>query len=66
MKIKYFPDTDTALFEFSVGPVAETREISEDVCVDLDGQGRLVSMTIEHAKTSASIKDFSFQELAAS
>jgi len=66
MKIKYFPDTDTALFEFSVRPVAETREISEDVCVDLDGQGRLVSMTIEHAKTSASIKDFSFQELAGS
>ena len=66
MKIKYFPETDTALVEFTSQPVAETKEISEDVYVDLDAAGRLVSMTIEHAKTSASIKDFSFQELLAS
>jgi uncharacterized protein YuzE len=66
MKIKYFPDTDTALLEFADLPVAETKEISEDIYVDLDSHGRLVSMTIEHAKTSASIKDFSFQELATS
>lgn len=66
MKIKYFPDTDTALVEFTSYPIAETKEISEDVYVDLDASGRLVSMTIEHAKTSASIKDFSFQELLAS
>jgi uncharacterized protein YuzE len=46
--------------------VAETKEISEDVFVDLDASGRLVSMTIEHAKTSASIRDFSFEELLAS
>jgi len=66
MKIKYFTDTDTALLEFTSSPVAETREISEDIYIDLDANGRLVSMTIEHAKTSASIKDFSYQELAAS
>ncbi|MCS6244863.1 MAG: DUF2283 domain-containing protein [Opitutus sp.] len=36
------------------------------VFVDLDASGRLVSMTIEHAKTSASIRDFSFEELLAS
>ena len=66
MKIKYFTDTDTALLEFTSSPVAETREISEDIYIDIDANGRLVSMTIEHAKTSASIKDFSYQELAAS
>ena len=66
MKIKYFPDTDTALVEFTSYPVAVTKEISEDVFVDLDASGRLVSMTIEHAKTSASIRDFSFEELLAS
>ena len=66
MKIKYFTDTDTALLEFASKPVAETREISADITIDLDAEGRLVSMTIEHAKTSALIKDFSFQELAAS
>ena len=29
MKVKYFPDTDTALLEFSDSQVAETREVSE-------------------------------------
>ena len=63
MKITYFPDTDTALIEFVDRTVAETREISEDIYVDMDGDGRLVSMTIEHAKTSARIKELSFQEV---
>ena len=65
MKIKYFPDTDTALIEFAANTVAETREISEDIYIDLDTDGQLVSMTIEHAKTAAQIKDLTFQEIAA-
>jgi len=63
MKIKYFPDTDTALIEFSDQVVVETKEISEDVYMDMDESGRLVSMTIEHAKTSARIKELSFLEV---
>jgi uncharacterized protein YuzE len=63
MKIKYFPDTDTALIEFTTHAVAETKEISEDIYVDLDPNGNLVSMTIEHAQTAAAIKEFSFQEI---
>ena len=50
MKIKYFTDTDTALFEFSNLPIDETREINENIYVDLDSEGNLVSMTVEHAK----------------
>ncbi|MEO6446037.1 MAG: DUF2283 domain-containing protein [Gemmatimonadaceae bacterium] len=53
MKVKYFKDTDTALLEFSEAPVRETREISENVYVDLDERGNPVSMTIEHATTLA-------------
>lgn len=64
MNIKYFPDTDTALIEFATADVVETREISEDVYIDLDQDGRLVNMTIEHAKTSARIKELNFQEIA--
>lgn len=63
MKIKYFPDTDTALIEFGANTVAETKEISEDIYIDLDTDGRLVSMTIEHAKTAAQIKELTFQEI---
>jgi len=63
MRVKYFSDTDTALLEFTDNPVAETREISENIYADLDGQGNLVSMTIEHARTNARLDEFSFQEI---
>ena len=53
MKVKYFPDTDTAHVEFADKNVHETKEISENIYRDLDEKGNLVSMTIEHAKTSA-------------
>lgn len=55
MKVKYFRDTDTALLEFSDRPVNETREVSQNVYVDLDNDGNLVSMTIEHAQQVASL-----------
>ncbi len=41
MKIRYFSDTDTALIEFSNKSVAETKEISENLYIDLDEKGNL-------------------------
>ncbi len=43
MKIKYFEDTDTVLLEIGEGTPAETRELSEDVYLDLDETGHVVS-----------------------
>jgi len=63
MKVRYFSDTDTALIEFIDHEVVETREISENIYVDLDTQGNLVSMTIEHARTNAQLQEFSYQEV---
>ena len=63
MKIKYFTDTDTALVEFSQTPVVETREVSEKISIDLDAQGNVVNMTIEHAKHGANLSEFAFQEM---
>ncbi len=63
MKIKYFEDTDTALMEFTDREVLETREISENIYVDLDAQGNLVSMTIEHAKENVSLREVTFQQM---
>jgi uncharacterized protein YuzE len=55
MTVKYFRETDTALLEFSDRVVEETREISENIYIDLDKDGNLVSMTIEHAQQAASL-----------
>jgi uncharacterized protein YuzE len=63
MKIKYFTDTDTALLEFTSKPVAETREVSESVYLDLDAEGNIVNMTIEHARQKAGMKKVDFQEM---
>ncbi len=63
MKVKYFPDTDTALVEFTDNEVSETREISESIYVDLDSKGNLISMTIEHARTNARLDEFSLVEV---
>ena len=62
MNIKYFRESDTALLEFSDQPINETREISENIYVDLDKDGNLVSMTIEHAQSAASLPTVSIQE----
>jgi len=63
MKVKYFPDTDTALIELTERPVEETREINENLYLDLDAQGRVVTITIEHAREHANLRDFSYQEM---
>ena len=63
MKIKYFADTDTALIEFADAAVEETREVSEDIYLDLDAKGALVSMTVEHAKKRANISEVSFVQM---
>ena len=66
MKIRYFADTDTALIEFSSESIEETREISENLYIDLDREGNIVSMTIEHAKEKANISEVSFLQMATS
>lgn len=63
MKVKYFTDTDTALLEFSDRPAFETRELSENVYVDLDEMGNLVSMTLEHARESGNLPEVSVEEI---
>jgi uncharacterized protein YuzE len=102
MRVKYFADTDTALFyqgsntpplcgarrvckysitladdtpsacggvyslEFLTNPPVETREVNENIYVDLDNKGRVVSLTIEHAGQSADMNEFLFQRIPAS
>ena len=63
MKVKYFSDTDTALVEFSNRKISETKEINENIYIDLDSVGNLVAMTIEHAKKQASLPSLSYEQI---
>jgi uncharacterized protein YuzE len=64
MKVKYFSDTDTAHVEFTDKEISETKEISENIYIDIDEKGNIVSMTIEHAKDNAGLWEFSYQEMS--
>ena len=63
MEIKYFSDTDTVLVNFTDKEVIETRDLNENILVELDKDRNLVSMTIEHAKQRANIANFSYQQV---
>ncbi len=64
MKIKYFSDTDTALLELNDNPIDSTLEVNENIYIDVDKNGKVVNITIEHAKESMKLPEFSYQEIA--
>jgi uncharacterized protein YuzE len=61
MNVRYFPDTDTLLVNFSDRKIAKTQDLGENVLVEMDEEGRLVSMTVEHAKQQMNVTEFSHQ-----
>jgi uncharacterized protein YuzE len=65
MKIRYFADTDTLLIEFREALVAETRDLDENTLLDVDAQGNICSITVEHASQRAGAPHFSYEEVAA-
>jgi uncharacterized protein YuzE len=65
MRIKYFEDTDTTLVELSTNPPVETRELNENIYLDLDKDGNVVSITIEHASAASDMREFLYQRIPA-
>ena len=65
MRIRYFKDTDTLLIEFKDLPVAETRDLDENTVLDIDAQGNVCAITVEHASQRADIPQFSYEQVAA-
>jgi uncharacterized protein YuzE len=66
MRVKYFADTDTLLVQLSDGVPAETRELDENLYVDLDAGGHVVSFTVEHARDAGAADEFSYERIPAS
>ena len=63
MKSRYFTDTDTLLIEFRDRPVAETRDLDENTVLDVDADGNICSITVEHASTRTDIPQFSYEQV---
>lgn len=65
MKVRYFADTDTLLIEFRDSPISETRDLDENTVLDVDAQGNICSITVEHASRRAGAPEFSYEQIAA-
>ncbi len=61
MKIRRFSDTDTPLNGLRDAPVAQTRDLDENTILDLDAQGQIRSITIEHASTGGDAPRLSYE-----
>ena len=49
MKLHYYPETDSLYIELKPGPGTETREIVDGLNVDLNAEGEVVGLDIDHA-----------------
>ena len=65
MKIKYFMATDTLYIEFRPAEIAETKDLDENTLLDLDSNGSICGITIEHARDRAEIPKFSYEQISA-
>ena len=64
MKIRYFQDTDTLYIEFRAAQVAETRDLDENTLLDVDAEGNICGITVEHAQTRVEdIPHVSFEQV---
>jgi uncharacterized protein YuzE len=65
VRVRYFEDTDTLYIELRDGAVAESRDLDENTLIDVDDQGRMVAITIEHAKDRAELLNFVYERVEA-
>ena len=65
MKVQYFQDTDTLYIEFKAAEVAESKDLDENAVLDVDRDGNICGLTIEHACQGADIPRFSYEQIPA-
>jgi uncharacterized protein YuzE len=63
-QVKYFQDTDTLYIEFRSAEIVETKELDENIILDLDSSGKVCALTIEHATEEAELPKFSYEQTA--
>ena len=61
MKVEYFQGTDTVLLTFSEREIVDTHDLNENVLAELDADGGVVSITVEHAKEQMNVGEFTYQ-----
>lgn len=65
MKMSYFDDSDTLYIEFSSEDVVETKDLDENTLLDIDSNGNIVAITMEHASQRTDIGNVTLSGIAA-
>lgn len=65
MKVKYFEDTDTLYIEFRGTAIAESRDLDENTILDLDAEGNVCAITVEHASERTDVARLTVEGMAA-
>jgi len=64
MKIQYFKGSDTLYIEFNESQVAETRDLDENTLLDVNRDGNIWRITVEHASQRVDIPRLSHEQVA--
>ena len=51
MKLHYYAETDSLYIELRAGAGVEVRQIAEGLNADIDAEGRVVGLDIDHASS---------------
>jgi len=65
MKLKYFEDTDTLYIEFRVQEISESKDPDENTVLDLDAEGNICAITVEHASARTDVQQVTLEGIAA-
>ena len=65
MKVTFFADTDTLYIEFKSGTIVDTRDLDENMLLELDAEGRIGALPMERASERTGIPTFSCEQVAA-
>jgi len=65
IKVSYFADTDTLTIELKSSGVTDTRDLDENTLLDLDADGNIVSITMEHASTRTDVQNITLSGIVA-
>ncbi|HEX4965977.1 MAG TPA: DUF2283 domain-containing protein [Thermoanaerobaculia bacterium] len=62
MRVEYFEDTDTLQITFKERTVADSRDLDENTLIEVDEEGQVVSITVEHAQERADLESFLYKK----
>jgi len=58
MKFNYDKETDSLYIDFIDGPGVDNVIVTDDIIADIDAQGRLVGLDIQHASQQSDLGNF--------